>query len=726
MADADRVVVELLAKVDQFDQPVKQSATKFSQAMDQVTASATKAEAAVTGTSSRRVSAVQRESAQISQFAKTLGSDMLQVGNILTGDSSPFVVPVKQGPAVTKAMSLIETGAGLMGGALGGVAVAGAVALGGVLLDLVLKSGKANDEIGKLVAKMKEQYEQALLNKQANEAWLHTYEGSTENINKLVKALDDENRSLRDNIGLKQASLKGSIADQERIRADLVQQLRDKQLQLGRANSMAGGGFLDKNSIIRDMADLSSRILQIDTNIRDAQRGIAESMFPLIARTAKEAIDPIAKINRQFDDLIDGAKKAGTYTQTWANQNERLRKSALDAAQAAERLNKAGSGQMGRRVSFDDAAAIARGAGLNVTSAYRSTAHQAELYNDPSVNRPGNPVARPGTSTHEGVNGRWALDIAFAPGLSAQSLKKLYGDQGVSLTAIYKEKGHYHIEGNRTQAEIASDRTANRSASEEERAAAQMSRRLADQMDKEQQIDLLKDRQLTHTQAITANVMTLDDILQSGILPSTADAEKLFDRMRASSEEFASFSEHAIDELLNPDNWKHWGDTAKSVLHELMAEIIKLGAINPLKNLLFGQNNGTLGDLFGKLFGAGGLGKSLFPVVGGVDPLAPLPARAAGGPVESGTAYMVGERGPEVFVPKGSGTIIPNNASAASPMGGMSPATVRVLVEASKYFDGRVLEVAGPVMAQVGASAANGGASISRRNLSRESQHRLG
>ena len=36
-------------------------------------------------------------------------------------------------------------------------------------------------------------------------------------------------------------------------------------------------------------------------------------------------------------------------------------------------------------------------------------------------------------------------------------------------------------------------------------------------------------------------------------------------------------------------------------------------------------------------------------------------ARAAGGPVASGQAYMVGERGPELFVPGRSGTIVANN-----------------------------------------------------------------
>jgi phage-related minor tail protein len=35
--------------------------------------------------------------------------------------------------------------------------------------------------------------------------------------------------------------------------------------------------------------------------------------------------------------------------------------------------------------------------------------------------------------------------------------------------------------------------------------------------------------------------------------------------------------------------------------------------------------------------------------------------KATGGPVSAGSPYLVGERGPELFMPSGSGTIIPNN-----------------------------------------------------------------
>ncbi|MFK4794575.1 tail tape measure protein [Sphingobium sp. ZW T5_29] len=42
-----------------------------------------------------------------------------------------------------------------------------------------------------------------------------------------------------------------------------------------------------------------------------------------------------------------------------------------------------------------------------------------------------------------------------------------------------------------------------------------------------------------------------------------------------------------------------------------------------------------------------------------------LPGRATGGPVTPGRAYMVGERGPEMFVPTASGQVVPNGGGGA-------------------------------------------------------------
>ena len=43
------------------------------------------------------------------------------------------------------------------------------------------------------------------------------------------------------------------------------------------------------------------------------------------------------------------------------------------------------------------------------------------------------------------------------------------------------------------------------------------------------------------------------------------------------------------------------------------------------------------------------------------------PGRKKGGPVKKGKKYVVGEKGPEIFVPKKSGKIIPNKGSKPKP-----------------------------------------------------------
>lgn len=42
-----------------------------------------------------------------------------------------------------------------------------------------------------------------------------------------------------------------------------------------------------------------------------------------------------------------------------------------------------------------------------------------------------------------------------------------------------------------------------------------------------------------------------------------------------------------------------------------------------------------------------------------------FPGRAGGGPVDAGSPYLVGERGPELFVPNSSGTVVPGGGSAS-------------------------------------------------------------
>jgi hypothetical protein len=69
-------------------------------------------------------------------------------------------------------------------------------------------------------------------------------------------------------------------------------------------------------------------------------------------------------------------------------------------------------------------------------------------------------------------------------------------------------------------------------------------------------------------------------------------------------------------------------------------------------NAIFGGGKG----------GGGGFGNIL---LGGFLSAIGAPGRATGGPVSGGAPYLVGERGPELFVPEGAGRIEPTASAAA-------------------------------------------------------------
>ncbi|MCU0946777.1 MAG: tail tape measure protein [Porphyrobacter sp.] len=86
---------------------------------------------------------------------------------------------------------------------------------------------------------------------------------------------------------------------------------------------------------------------------------------------------------------------------------------------------------------------------------------------------------------------------------------------------------------------------------------------------------------------------------------------------------------------------------AMSALDQIAAHAMQSGL-----NSLFGGGAGGAA-------GGGGLGGLLSQTFGA---LLGLPGRATGGPVSPGRAFMVGERGPEVFVPTSAGRIESNAA----------------------------------------------------------------
>lgn len=73
-----------------------------------------------------------------------------------------------------------------------------------------------------------------------------------------------------------------------------------------------------------------------------------------------------------------------------------------------------------------------------------------------------------------------------------------------------------------------------------------------------------------------------------------------------------------------------------------------------------------IASIFGGAKGGGGGSSGLGSLIGqSLGALLGLPGRATGGPVSPGRGYVVGENGPELFVPTSSGRIAANGGSSA-------------------------------------------------------------
>jgi len=156
---------------------------------------------------------------------------------------------------------------------------------------------------------------------------------------------------------------------------------------------------------------------------------------------------------------------------------------------------------------------------------------------------------------------------------------------------------------------------------------------------------------LTPLQEYEAERKRLADLLGSGLDPEVydlaiAEAEAAY---KKSFDQLTIFTQRASENVQDiiADNLISGFDEGvegmlKSfarMIQEMLAQAI---AADIAKALFGGEGVGSGGGFFGfvrDLFGGG---------------------RAAGGPVAAGTAYMVGERGPELFMPGMSGTIVPN------------------------------------------------------------------
>lgn len=114
-------------------------------------------------------------------------------------------------------------------------------------------------------------------------------------------------------------------------------------------------------------------------------------------------------------------------------------------------------------------------------------------------------------------------------------------------------------------------------------------------------------------------------------------------------------------------------DKAGNTLERGLAAAVRKGSLgfDDLKRVAFRSLdeiaahalNAGIADVFGGTGGSGGLGGLIGQSLGA---LFGLPGRATGGSVAPGRGYIVGERGPELFVPTSAGRVESGSAHGSS------------------------------------------------------------
>lgn len=134
-----------------------------------------------------------------------------------------------------------------------------------------------------------------------------------------------------------------------------------------------------------------------------------------------------------------------------------------------------------------------------------------------------------------------------------------------------------------------------------------------------------------------------------------------FQKLRDASSEFGKDLSGELDQLIV--HGKSFHDVLVTLLQDLADIILKMTVLKPLEDMFSGSGDsigGGIPGFFASLFGIGGGGggaSSGFDMTGGLPGVSPF---ADGGMPPVNQISLVGERGPELFVPSTAGTIVPN------------------------------------------------------------------
>ena len=165
--------------------------------------------------------------------------------------------------------------------------------------------------------------------------------------------------------------------------------------------------------------------------------------------------------------------------------------------------------------------------------------------------------------------------------------------------------------------------------------------------------------------ALTPELQAQMDMLQHGI--DTAKIDEKFIKIKTAFDDIGKSVADGFKGMIT--GAMSFGDAMKNILDSVINKLFEMYVVEQITGFITNALSGVFG----------------IPNVSGAAKA--LTGKAIGGPVQSGGSYLVGERGPEMFVPSRSGSIIPNGGSSGMVInvdarGSADPAAVRAQVQA--------------------------------------------
>ncbi len=189
---------------------------------------------------------------------------------------------------------------------------------------------------------------------------------------------------------------------------------------------------------------------------------------------------------------------------------------------------------------------------------------------------------------------------------------------------------------------------------------------------------------------------TTNPALVDGIKKFGAEIEKLQAQTELLAQSIRTGFQDAFGNAINDfiSGTKSASDAFKGFIKDIVSQMLMIESKNIAQELVGGLVSATGG-------GGASSGQGIFSALAGMFAAS---GKASGGPVSAGTPYVVGEKGPEVFVPHTSGSIQPNVG------GGGVTVHQTFMLQAPQGLVSRQTQM------QLGAQAARGLETARRRN----------